>query len=191
MLAALLALAVLPPTLVKAADSTSPGHPCASVVDNLERLACYDRAFGRPVGAAPATSASMATTAPAPATPTTMAAAATAPAAPAPTAAVPAVDPAVKAREEFGLNQTHKRAIAASEGTPAPDSITKTVASVTRTPAGESVVHLDGGQVWMEVAAYTGVSIKPGDVVTIRKASLGSFMLVTPRHAATRVRRLE
>jgi len=32
--------------------------------------------------------------------------------------------------------------------------------------------------------------VKPGDTVTIKKAALGSYLLVAPNRVATRVRRL-
>jgi hypothetical protein len=38
-------------TLFAAGDT---GHRCAQVRDNVERLACYDQAFGKPAEAAPA-----------------------------------------------------------------------------------------------------------------------------------------
>jgi hypothetical protein len=177
-LAALLGLAVH--ASLALAEPRPARHPCAAVADNAARLACYDEAFGRPAGAAASATAASTPTAPT--------------AANAPVAAVTtgvAVDPAGNAREEFGLNQADKRALAASQGTPAPDSMTGKVVNVAHRATGESVVTLEGGQVWIEVDSYTSVAIRPGDVVTIRKAALGSYMLVTPKHVATRVRRLK
>jgi len=174
-LAALLGLTVH--ASLALAEQPPPHHPCASVADNAARLACYDEAFGRPADAGTSATAASA------------AAAANAPRSGVATAAV--VDPAVKAREEFGLSQPDKRALAASQGAPAPDSVTGKVASVAHRLAGEAVVTLESGQVWVEVESYSGVVVQPGDVVTIRKAALGSYMLVTPKHVATRVRRLK
>jgi hypothetical protein len=140
-------------------------HPCASIVDDAARLACYDQAFGRPVGAGSAKAA-------------------------APAAAV-AVDPAVKAREDFGLSEPQKRASEPSQSA-APTSVTGKVVELTRRAVtGEATVTLDNGQVWTELQAFSGVVLRKGDVVTIRSASLGSFLLVTPRNVATRVRRLK
>ncbi len=147
----------------------SPGgrHPCASLADNTARLACYDDAFGRP---AEATSA-----------------------APAPAAAAPAaVAPEAKARQDFGLSEHDKRARAEKQGTPTePDSLSGKVASVGHRPTGELVVTLEDGQVWVEVGPSGGVVVKAGELVTIRRASLGSYMLVTPTHVGTRVRRVK
>ena len=49
---------------------------------------------------------------------------------------------------------------------------------------------LMSGQVWVQSESVTQVALKVGDVVTIRKASLGSHMLVAPNRAAMRVRRI-
>jgi hypothetical protein len=151
-----------------AADDVS--HACASIADDAARLACYDRAFGRPAGKSPQTEG---TAAPA---------LATAAAAPSPE----------KDRREFGLSKadTHTleaKAAAARE----PESIAATVASVRRRGTGEQVFVLDDGQVWMEVEAYATTRVRAGDAVTIRKAALGSYMLVTPKKVATHVRRLK
>jgi hypothetical protein len=150
----------------------TPKHPCATIADDSARLACYDEAFGRPAGAGSANPA--------------------APAAAAPAAAV-AVDPAAKAREDFGLSEAAKQAREPSQDRPVvPTSVTGKVVQLTRSAlTGEATVTLDNGQVWTEVEAYSGIVLRKGDVVTIRKASLGSFLLVTPRNVATRVRRLK
>jgi hypothetical protein len=142
-------------------------HPCAPIVDDAARLACYDQAFGRPVSAGSAKAA-----APAPAV---------------------AVDPAVKAREDFGLSEAQKRASEPSQRAPvAPTGVTGKVVELTRSAVtGKATVTLDNGQVWTELEAFSGVVLRKGDVVTIRTASLGSFLLVTPRNVATRVRRLK
>jgi hypothetical protein len=149
------------------AGPQAPPHPCATIVDDSARLACYDEAFGRPAGAGSAK--------------------------PAVPAAAAAVDPSAKAREDFGLSEAAKEAREPSQDRPVvPTSVTGKVVELTRSAVtGEATVTLDNGQVWTEVEAYSGVVLRKGDVVTIRKASLGSFLLVTPRNVATRVRRLK
>lgn len=155
-------------------------HPCASIVDDTARLACYDEAFGRPAGAGNAKVVA----------PT--AGVAVAPTAAAAPAAAAAVDPAAKAREEFGLSEAQKWARESPPSAPpAPKSVTGRVVELTRRATGEATVTLDNGQVWTEVEAYSGVVLHNGDVVTIHKASLASYLLVTPKNVATRVRRLK
>jgi hypothetical protein len=164
-------------------------HPCVAITDDAARLACYDQEFGRPGSVSPAPIAVAAAAAPAaPSTHT----ASTATGAGATAVGVAAVDSTATAREEFGLSEADKQARAASQGAPpAPDHIEGKVTSVTRRANGELVVTLEGGQVWVELETNTGATLKPGDTVTIRKAALGSFMLVTPKHIATHVRRLK
>jgi hypothetical protein len=184
-------------------------HPCAAIAGDAARLACYDAAFGKPAvptgaTAATATTATAAAATPAiaapPAAPTgvTAATAAAATQAAAMPAAVPqpaaAADAAAagKARQEFGLSEVDKRALDPSKAAQEkPESITGTVASTGRRQGGEWVVTLEDGQVWVESQANPMLVLKPGDVVTIRKAALGSYMLVSPRRVATHVRRVK
>ena len=164
--------------------SARADHPCASVADATARLACYDQAFGKPTAAKAAHSGPVAASPAAPTGATATAAAAA--------AAAPSVAPEVKAREEFGLSETEKRAKAGKTAAPeAADSITSKVASVGHRPTGEMIVTLEDGQVWVETETGSGARIKPGDSVTIHRAALGSYMLVTSSHVGTRVRRVK
>ena len=154
-----------------AADET---HRCASVGDDSARLRCYDAAFGKPSGegasgARSAVPAATVTTAPAsvPSTP----------------------DTSVKAREEFGLSEAEKRT-RRQEPEARTDSITGQVAQLGRRPTGELVVSLADGQVWTQIESDTRARVKVGDTVTIRKASLGSYLLVGPDRIAIRVHRV-
>jgi len=55
---------------------------------------------------------------------------------------------------------------------------------------GRSVFVLADGQRWAQVEAQSTRNVRPGDTVTIRRAALGSYMLVSARGgAAHRVRR--
>ncbi|NJD32642.1 MAG: hypothetical protein FIB04_12245 [Gammaproteobacteria bacterium] len=99
---------------------------------------------------------------------------------------------AEKARREFGLSEAGKRALEPAKTAEAhPDSISGKVASVGRRAGGEAVVTLEDGQVWAEIQANPLLVVKPGEVVTIRKASLGSYMLVSAKRVATHVRRIK
>jgi hypothetical protein len=53
------------------------------------------------------------------------------------------------------------------------------------------VVTLADGQVWAQLDPDTRAKLKVGDTVTIRRAALGSYLLVTPSGMATRVKRLK
>lgn len=158
-------------------------HRCAAVTGDAARLACYDQAFGRPDSnatpggaAAPAVQAQPVTVAPAVA---------------APVVPVPSATAAAQAREEFGLSETAKRARDPEKARETmPQSITVVVAKVVRRPTGESIVTLENDQVWEQAEPGTTVLLKAGDSVTIRKAALGSYVLVTPSRAAVRVRRV-
>jgi hypothetical protein len=164
-----LALAVAPTV---AAEVT---HRCASVAADAARLQCYDAAFGKSAGAAASSAADGR-------------AAASAPAA----AAVPAAtDASVKAREEFGLSESEKRT-RRQEPEDQPASITGQVAQLGRRPTGELVVSLADGQVWAQIESDDSRSrVKIGDTITVRKASLGSYLLVGPDRIAMRVRRVK
>jgi len=105
--------------------------------------------------------------------------------------AAPARVPVAKAREEFGLTEAEKRARDPAKAEAHPESITGRVASVGRRPGGELLVTLSDGQVWTQVEAGTNVFLKEGDEITIRKAALGSYLLVTPKRVAIRVRRVK
>lgn len=99
--------------------------------------------------------------------------------------------PRADAEADFGLTEADKRALDPERAEKTQlTSIKSTVASVARRPTKELVVTLGNGQVWVQSESVTQVALKVGDVVTIRKASLGSHMLVAPNRAAMRVRRI-
>ncbi|MGB5102609.1 MAG: hypothetical protein WBO04_04725 [Steroidobacteraceae bacterium] len=141
---------------------------CAGVSDDRERLACYDGIFRQPaaaLGAAvPAASAvPSASVAPAPGNPV----------------------------DEFGLSEAARRARDPEKAKQLPESVTAQVARVRKLPTGELVVTLENGQVWTQIGADPRARVATGDTVTIKKASLGSYLLVTASRIATRVRRVE
>jgi hypothetical protein len=146
-------------------------HPCAGIAEDAARLACYDEAFGR---------RSIAHTGESAAAPVTLDAGVAA------SSAVATVDPVA----DFGLTDSQKRARDPEQAKKTmPDSITATVAHVRRRPTGELVVTLDNGQVWAQTETVSQAVVKPGDLVTIRKGALGSFVLVTANRIATKVQR--
>jgi hypothetical protein len=148
---------------VVAQEGAAADHPCASIADDSQRLACYDEAFGRP-----------------------RVVAASSPAA-APAAKVVVTDPV----EEFGLSEAAKRARDPEKAKETmPEQISARVTKVGNRPTGELVVTLESGQVWVQIETVSKAKVKPGDTVTIKKGALGSYLLVAPNRVATTVRRV-
>jgi hypothetical protein len=159
------------------AASSDAVQRCAGIADDRARLACYDSLFGRPAAPEPAVASSVAEA------PAAGAAAATAAVAPAAAPSNPAAD--------FGLSEAAKRAREPEQSREQfPDSVTGTIAKIGRKPAGEFVVTLENGQVWTQLQVDVRARVAVGDTVTIKKAALGSYMLVTASRYATRVRRV-
>lgn len=146
---------------VQAADGDA-AQRCAGLTEDRERLACYDGIFRQPV-TAPGAVLPVATVAPAPGNPV----------------------------DEFGLSEAAKRARDPEKAKLLPESISDRVARVRKLPTGELVVTLENGQVWTQIGADPRAKVATGDTVTIKKASLGSYLLVTASRIATRVRRVE
>jgi hypothetical protein len=173
------------------ASSGSDGASCVAVNDDAARLACYDRAFGR--NSASRTAATAGTVA------AGTAAAAAAPKSPAvasPTA-VHATPPAATPKDpvaEFGLTEAAKQAkdpAKAAEAAKAPTSVTAKVISVRFKKYGEFVVTLDNAQVWEQNEPMPSAIVRVGDTVTVKKAVLGSYTLVTASRVATKVHRVD
>jgi len=194
---------------------------CAAMTAPDARLACYDNLAAQPPNAAapatagaaakppsptpaavaPAPPAAAAVTPPAlapPALPAATApafapaAAAAATSAPAPayaSAPAPASTPAGSAASaddprNFGFSPAHVHA--APQG---PKSIRASVAAIRRNQVGTTYMTLDNGQTWMYIDEDG--RLVPGDTVTIKRASLGSFLMVTPSKRSYHVQRVE
>ena len=63
------------------------------------------------------------------------------------------------------------------------------IAKISEDQLGRASVELDNGQTW----AFTDEDgrLRTGDAITIKRASLGSFIMVTPSNHAYRARRLQ
>jgi hypothetical protein len=135
-------------------------------------LACFDAAFPRTPHAVPPNPAKVAV-------------------APNPAKVAVATDaPAAEARN-FGLSAAQ---IDAMDSKPAQAPVTATTAAVRtvrKLPSGYLLIGLDNDQVWQQTEIDSHVWLQPGDRVTIRRATLGSYLLDTPAHYSTRVRRLQ
>lgn len=153
-----------------AASDHRKGMECAAIDDPVARLACFDAAFPRP----------------------------SQPSAPKPAAAAvaaekPAVVPDKPASEakEFGLSNKQRSALEAKPSEPVVAVTTAGVKTVRKLPSGYLLIGLDNDQVWQQTEIDSLVLVQPGDQVSIRQASMGSFLLVTPSHYSTRVRRIQ
>ncbi|HUQ11877.1 MAG TPA: hypothetical protein VM146_16300 [Steroidobacteraceae bacterium] len=123
------------PVLFCTAVPAAAPHPCTSVQDDAERLACYDRTFGTP------------------------------------TAPKPQADPPAKPPEAV------------------PEKFSAVVSKI-EWRNGVFVLTLDNGQVWIQSERDSRVQIEAGETVSIRKASLGSFLLSSKQGLGARVRQL-
>lgn len=160
------------PDFAGAAGADTP-QQCAMVSDDGDRLACYDRIFRGKTGSdAPGGPAAAA------------AGAATASGAVAAAASNP--------QQDFGLTEAAKRALDPERAkVEMPESVTGKVTAVGHRPTGELVVTLANGQVWLQIDSDSRAKVGVGQTVTIKKASLGSYLLIGPDKRATRVRRIK
>jgi hypothetical protein len=162
--------------------SQSSLHACAILTDPTERLGCYDQLAGHaPHSDAAPVAVAAAATAAVPATTTTAT-----PAAPAPAAASAATATAAAApppKESFGLyTAEHPTAPAVTQ------SLDDRVVATGASASGRMTVTLASGALWELDEADPLLAV--GDVVSIRRAALGSFLMETPTKRTHRARRL-
>jgi len=168
-----------------AAPSAADLARCAGLEDPAARLACYDALSGhKAAGKGPAASAAVppgavaaSSTLPAPAAPAT-----TAPPAPAPTAPFSS-DP-----KNFGFTEA-QRAPASSQS--APKAIEARIAKINEPRWGPASAVLDNGQTWVFVDDEQDANLRPQDPITIKRGTLGSFLLVTSSHHSYHVKRTQ
>jgi hypothetical protein len=158
----LISLGSMLPGQTGAADRSNAAE-CAAIEDPTARLACYDAAFPRTPHTSPATPAKV---------------------------AVATDEPASETRK-FGLSAKLKRAIEPKAAQPPVTATRAAVRTVSRQPSGYLLIGLDNDQMWQQTEIDPQIWLRPGDQVTIRRASMGSYLLDTPAHYSTRVRRLQ
>ena len=98
------------------------------------------------------------------------------------TATTPVVVTAFDA-DEFGIEARHR----ATE--PRLEAMTARVTRIDHGAGGKRIFALDNEQVWIERIFTRRVRVAPGDEVTIRSGSLGSFRLFAGGKSSTRVER--
>jgi hypothetical protein len=156
-----------------AATSDSDMLHCAAIAARDARLDCYDglahQLSGKATapGAVPTAAASAATPA---ATPTTT------PTAPVASAAA---DP-----KNFGLSAAQQHTVDIG-----PQVITATISILSSDQKGDTLMVLDNGQTW-SVAANDGW-LATGQAVRIKKAAMGSYLMLIPSNHSYHVRRLK
>lgn len=185
-----------------AADALPPSlRACMSETDAARRLACFDRESARlandsvaresapapaprrpdPPVAAPAATAAAPAAAP-PATTTAQSAAAPAAAATAQSAEDKFGFRGNIARAEHDKKEAEEREF---------EQLTAKVAELSTLPHGELQLTLDNGQVWQQKPGDRSMRVKVGDEVTIKRGSLGSFLLTSTAKGSMRVARVK
>jgi len=168
---------------------------CHAIAAGEQKLACYEALAmaaqsGATAAAALADGPAPSATTPAP----TASAANTAPVASAAavgsTAASGSATPPIAAANpndpaNFGLNRRQIEPRAA-EG---PAAIKSAVSQMTEDRLHNITVVLDNGQTWAFIEPEP--RLRPGDTVTIKRASFGSFLMLTPSRRSYRVERLK
>lgn len=110
---------------------------------------------------------------------------------PAAAQAAPARRSEAELKQEFGLSgrELDERKPEA-EREQRIDSLEAMVTGVRGIQGGQRVLTLDNGQVWQLTEGGTRGPLKEGDAVVVRRALMGSFILVTPGGVGLRARRL-
>jgi hypothetical protein len=176
-----------------AAEDQGKGAECAPLDDPAARLACFDAAFPWPPRTSPPipAAAAAAPDEPGPPIPAAAAVAPDEPSPPKPAAAAVAPNEPVSEAQKFGLSTKQRAALEAKPAEPAPTETTAAVKTVRRLASGYLLIGLDNDQVWQQSELDSLIRLQPGDQVTIRRASMGSHLLVTPGKYSTRVRRIQ
>jgi hypothetical protein len=165
-------------TTTTAATSDADMMRCAAIPAREARLDCYDGLAHQLSGK---TAAPIATQVPAPLPAPAAAAAPAVPpaAAQAPPAAVVAGDP-----KNFGLTAAQQHTLELG-----PQMITANISILSSNQKGDTVVVLDNGQTW-SLTDNDGW-LATGQAVRIKKASMGSYLMLIPSNHSYHVRRLK
>lgn len=95
-------------------------------------------------------------------------------------------------RQAFGFSLPSLSMFERGEEKEAVDNVSGKIASARQDGTGKWVLRLEDGAVWQQVDVQEmSLYPKPGQSVTIRKATLGSFLASVEGRRAIRVRRVE
>jgi hypothetical protein len=166
---------VLPAVASATTVSSDDLAHCARIATRDARLDCYDTLAQRPPDAAP--SAPLARSAPAAA-----AMPAATPSAPPPTPA--SATPAVDDPKNFGLSPVQRHVAVAG-----PKEESARIVSLAVNQAGHSTIVLDSGQTWTVFDDDGWLS--SGDQVRIKRATMGSYLLIAPSRHTYKVHRTQ
>jgi hypothetical protein len=186
---------LLPAAASAATISSDDLARCARIATRDARLDCYD-ALAQRLDTAP--SAPLAKSAPVPVAATAAATTqhASAPSlvpapplapAPPPVSAQPAPAPATPAADDlksFGLSPVQRHVAVVG-----PKEESARIVSMASNQAGHSTIVLDTGQTWTVLDDDGWLS--SGDQVTIRRATLGSYLLIAPSRHSYKVHRIQ
>jgi len=185
-LTAVIAVMVCPRS--SAQDAVSAGlRACVKEMDDTARLKCYDSEMRRVLAAPVAARAQSGSTAPAGPVQSGVASSGSIKA----PEAAPA--PEMTPEQAFGYRGTiaREQVDRREEQRNTLERLEAVVAKVDQKPLGEFVVTLANGQVWTQKSPDPHFKVKAGDAVTIRRASLGSFMMVLSGGRSTQVARVK
>jgi len=99
-------------------------------------------------------------------------------------------NPQQAAAANFGLTPQQIDRNAPGGGSAKSDHLTSKVVALKRGHDGQFTATLENGQVWGQIEVNSKATLAIGDSVTIRRAAMSSYLMVTPRGVATRVRRI-
>jgi hypothetical protein len=162
-----------------AATSDADMRRCAAIPARDARLDCYDALAHQLSHKAAASSATQVPATPQAAAPAVSPAATAAPASSAATAAVVAGDP-----KNFGLTPAQQHTIDAG-----PKLITANISILSSDQKGTTLIVLDNGETW-SIADSDGW-LATGQAVRIKRASMGSYLMLIPSNHSYHVRRLK
>jgi hypothetical protein len=168
-----------------AATSNDDMVRCAAIQAPDTRLSCYDTLAHRPPDKAPPAVVKAAPPA-APASSATSSSSASAAPVPAATAGQPPATVAAIAADPQNFGLTAVQQHTADLG---PKSERAQISIVSSDQSGRTFVVLDSGQTW--TVMDSDGRLNSGDAVTIKRAALGSFLMLTPSNHSYRVRRVK